>query len=323
MSSHLLVLLLALVLDWLVGDPDWLWQRIAHPVVWFGTVVGFLDQHLNKQTDTAEARGEQGTLAFFILIAGSLLLGGVLQLFIALLGPVGWLLEAAIVTTLLAQKSMLDHVRAVAEGLRHGGLEGGQAAVAKIVGRDPKQLDRAGVSRAAIESLAENFSDGVVAPVFWYGLAGLPGILAYKMLNTADSMIGHKSEKYLEFGRWSARADDFANWLPARLSLAVIILAVLVTRGWQPAQAVFNGALHDARLHRSPNAGWPEAAFAHGLEIALGGPRAYGSESVQQSWINASGKTRLDAADIEAAMQLFACSCFALWAFIAVLWLLA
>jgi adenosylcobinamide-phosphate synthase len=192
-----------------------------------------------------------------------------------------------------------------------------------IVGRDPEQLDRSGVSRAAIESLAENFSDGVVAPAFWYALLGLPGIIAYKMLNTADSMIGHRSEKYLHFGRWSAKADDIANFVPARISAALAAAGVWSLLGVARARAAFGGALRDAGLHRSPNAGWPEAAFAHGLGIALGGVRIYAGESVQQAWLNASGRTSLDIADIESALALFARATFALWISVAALWLLA
>jgi adenosylcobinamide-phosphate synthase len=233
----------------------------------------------------------------------------------------GWLLEIAVVSIFLAQKSLADHVRAVATGLREGGLEGGRRAVSMIVGRDPNSLDRAGVSRAAIESLAENFSDGVVAPAFWYALFGLPGLFAYKMTNTADSMIGHRSDKYLHFGRWSARADDFANWIPARLSAAIVALGAFTLGGIAVARDSFNGAMRDAGLHRSPNAGWPESAFAWALGISLAGPRIYAGETVQQVWLNGSGRTALDIADIEAALKLFARACYALWAVVAVLML--
>jgi adenosylcobinamide-phosphate synthase len=319
LEENLAILLAALVLDWLVGDPDWLWQRVPHPVVFFGKVVSTLDRRLNHDGDPAAIRRRNGAIALFAMLALALFVGVVFGALFRHLGALGIVLEIAIVAVLLAQKSLADHVRAVAEGLRLGGLEGGRKAVSMIVGRDPQSLDRSGVSRAALESLAENFSDGVVAPAFWYALLGLPGILAYKMLNTADSMIGHRSERHLHFGRWSARADDFANLVPARFSAVVIALGALSLEGIAAARAALGCALRDAGLHRSPNAGWPEAAFAGALGFALGGPRIYREESVQQAWLNGSGRISLDAADIERALMLFARACFALWAVVLVL----
>ena len=316
---HFAILLPALVLDWFVGDPDRIWRRWPHPVVWFGQVVGFLDKRLNHAGAAARQQVRAGALAFFAMLALAVIAGMVLHGFLRMFGPLGWLLETVIVSVFLAQKSLADHVRAVATGLRAGGLDGGRRAVSMIVGRDPNSLDRAGVSRAAIESLAENFSDGVVAPAFWYALLGLPGLFAYKMINTADSMIGHRTEKYLHFGRWSARADDFANYVPARLSAAIIALGAFSLGGIGMARESFNGALRDAGLHRSPNAGWPESAFAWALGISLAGPRVYAGESVQQVWLNGSGRTDLDAPDIDSALRLFARSCFALWAVVAVI----
>ena len=182
-------------------------------------------------------------------------------------------------------KELARSCRGRCEGLRAGGLAGGRAAVSRIVGRDPQTLDAAGVVRAAIESLAENFCDGVVAPAFWYAVLGLPGIIAYKMINTANSMIGHRSEKYLHFGRVAARTDDVANWLPARLSALLISAAAAAAISVAAARAAFGTALRDAGLHRSPNAGWPEAAMAGALDIALGGPRKYAGETVSQTYL--------------------------------------
>jgi adenosylcobinamide-phosphate synthase len=256
-----------------------------------------------------------------VLIAAALATAWVIGFVLRLLGPLGWLIEAAIVSVLLAQKSLKEHVAAVTAGLRNGGLEGGRRAVSLIVGRDPEQLDRAGVSRAAIESLAENFSDGVVAPAFWYAVFGLPGLIVYKAINTADSMIGHKSEKYLEFGRVAAQSDDLANWLPARLSALLIAAGAWALAGMAAARAALSVAARDAGLHRSPNAGWPEAAFAGALGIALGGPRIYANEAVRQSWLNASGRRDPDAGDIERALGLFALACFALWGAVLAVWI--
>ena len=184
-----------------------------------------------------------------------------------------------------------------------------------IVGRDPEMLDQSGICRAAIESLAENFSDGVVAPAFWYAVFGLPGIIVYKMINTADSMIAYKNEKYLWFGRAAAHIDDLANWVPARIS------AVLIAVGGFSLHAL-KVAFHDSGLHRSPNAGWPEAAMAGASGLALGGPRVYAHETVQQAWLNGAGKRMLSVKDIEDTVYIFHRSCFALWAVFAVLLIL-
>lgn len=310
---HLLILLLALIADWFLGEPAALWRGIGHPVAWIGRLIDAFDEALNHEGDAPARRYRNGALTFAAIVAAALVAAWLIGLAISLLGPPGWLLEGFIVFALLAQKSLRDHVAAVAKGLREEGIAGGRRAVAAIVGRDPERLDRAGVSRAAIESLAENFSDGVVAPAFWYAVFGLPGLIAYKAINTADSMIGHRSEKYLEFGRVSAQVDDLANWLPARLSALLVAAGAWVLPGMAGARAALSVALRDAGLHRSPNAGWPEAAFAGALGIALGGPRAYASETVQQAWLNAAGRGDLDASDIEGALGLFARSCFALW----------
>ena len=316
MTSHLAMLLVALAADWYFGDPDALWRRTGHPVAWFGHVIDALDRALNHAGDAPGRRLRAGALAWAAMVAVALfaawVIGGVLHR----LGPIGWLGEVFIVFALLAQKSLKDHVTAVAEGLRSKGIDGGRAAVALIVGRDPQRLDRSGVSRAAIESLAENFSDGVVAPAFWYAVFGLPGIVVYKMVNTADSMIGHRNEKYREFGRVAAQADDLANWLPARLSALVVALAAWTLDGGTSARAALAAAWRDAGLHRSPNAGWPEAAFAGALAIALGGPRAYRGETVSQAFINGAGKMALDADDILRSNALFDRSCFTVWGLI-------
>lgn len=321
MTPHLLILLAALVADWFIGDPDRLWARTGHPVVWFGRLIDLLDNALNHGSDPAAVRYRKGALAWSVMVGAALTAAWLAGAVLAWLGPLGWLVEGFAVFALLAQKSLRDHVAAVAGGLRGEGIEAGRRAVARIVGRDPERLDRAGVARAAIESLAENFSDSVVAPAFWYAVFGLPGIVAYKMINTADSMIGHRSERYLEFGRVAARADDLANWLPARLSALIVAAGAWTLGGLGAARAALAIALRDAGLHRSPNAGWPEAGFAGALALALGGPRAYREGTVAQAFLNGAGHRALDAADIDRALGLFARSCFALWAFAALTWL--
>ena len=189
--------------------------------------------------------------------------------------------------------------------LREGGLEQGRRAVSLIVGRDPEMLDEHGVARAAIESLAENTSDGVAAPALWYVVAGLPGLLAYKMLNTADSMIGHRSARYVDFGRMAAKTDDLANWIPARLTGVLCIAVAYFRDGYRNASGAFQVMLRDARQHRSPNAGWPEAAFAAVLGIALSGPRTYDGKSSGDLYVNASGREAVVPSDIDSAIALF------------------
>ena len=235
--------------------------------------------------------------------------GAFLSWVLAYLGAVGWVIEIAVVAILLAQKSLGDHVRDVAVGLRQDGLSGGREAVSKIVGRDPDSLDEAGICRAAVESLAENFSDGVVAPALWYALFGLPGMLAYKMLNTADSMIGHRTPRHEAFGWASARADDLANWPAARLSAMVIALAALLVRGKAAARRSLACAGADAGLHRSPNAGWPECAMAGAIGLALAGERRYEGVLVREPMLNAAGRRPAGPDDIDAAMTIYEAAC--------------
>lgn len=305
MTWHLTALIAALLVDRFVGDPDWLWSHVPHPVVVMGKAIGALDGWLNRDGDDARERRRNGVIAICGLIAVSVLVGLVLTRAFHALGLLGWLLEVAVVSVFLAQKSLADHVAAVAVGLRSGGLEGGRAAVAMIVGRDPKTLDAAGVTRATIESLAENAADGVVAPALWYAVFGLPGLLACKMINTADSMIGNFSERHADFGRAAAKIDDAMNWVPARVTAYLTALAAWLLHGKTAAKRSLDVAARDARLHRSPNSGWGEASFAGALNIALAGPRDYGTHKANEAMINAAGRRDLKPADIDAALALF------------------
>lgn len=308
-ASIFAALALALLVDRLVGDPPALWARLPHPVVMFGKAIAFCDRNFNHADAPDAIRRRNGVIAIVALLCLSLFVGGILEGVFAVFGPLGFVLEVLVVAVLLAQKSLADHVGAVAVGLRVNGLEGGRRAVSLIVGRDPATLDAPAICRAAIESLAENFADGVVAPAFWYAILGLPGILAYKMLNTADSMIGHKNEKYRDFGWASARLDDLANWPAARLSAFVIAFATLFSHGAAAARHSLSVALRDAGLHRSPNSGWPEAAMAGALDIQLTGPRIYGGQRVSEPMINGSGRAVATAADIEDGVKVFHASC--------------
>ena len=320
MTEHFLILFLALLLDRIVGDPPALWRHIPHPVVLFGKAIAFADARFNRRALSPVQRRRNGVIAIVVLLALSAAVGCGLHLLLARLGPLGILIEVAIAAIFFAQKSLSDHVLAVAKGLRREGLSGGRRAVSMIVGRDPETLDEAGISRAALESLAENFSDGVVAPAFWYAALGLPGLLAYKMLNTADSMIGHLSEKYADFGWASARFDDLANWPAARLSMLLIAAGAWVHRGVGAARAALDLSLRDHGLHRSPNSGWPEAAMAGALDLALAGPRVYGGVQVREPMMNAAGRQDASVFDIEAGVAIFKGACntlagFALVAF--------
>lgn len=306
---HLVILFAALLFDRFVGDPPKFWQKVRHPVVLFGAAISFFDKQWNGQDVLQEQRRLNGLVAITILLVGSGLIGLALHAILSSFGWLGFVVEILIVAVFLAQKSLADHVAAVADGLRRDGLEGGRQAVSMIVGRDPKTLDEPGVCRAAIESLAENFADGVVAPVLWYAVAGLPGLFAYKMLNTADSMIGHKKPKYLAFGWASARLDDLANWPAARLSLLIISAGAFLSSGRQAMGRAFAVGRRDAGLHRSPNSGWPEAGFAGALDLRLAGPRIYGGDRVSEPMINGAGRDDASAADIDRAIGLFWASC--------------
>lgn len=307
--GHFPVLFLALLLDRLVGDPDWLWRRFSHPVVVFGRAIGWADKRFNRSDDSAEVRRRNGRLTIIVLVLLAAFTGWLFSGLFERMGLVGTALEILIVAVFLAQKSLADHVSAVAQGLRVGGLKGGRQAVAMIVGRDPEALDEAGVSRAAIESLAENFSDGIVAPAFWYAVLGLPGLMAYKMLNTADSMIGHLNDRHRDFGRMAARMDDVANWPASRFSAVLIAIGAGIAKGGAAMKRAMEMALADSGLHRSPNAGWPEAAMAGALDLALAGPRRYHGEMVMEPSLNASGRGNAGSAEIEAGLVVFHRAC--------------
>ncbi|MGX9990038.1 adenosylcobinamide-phosphate synthase CbiB [Rhizobium sp. WSM1274] len=311
-DENLLVLLLALLLDRIVGDPQWLWSRMPHPVVVFGAAISYADRQLNPASLTSSQRRMNGIAAILALLLLTVAAGFVFNRFFALFGLVGILLETGLVAIFLAQKSLADHVAAVALALRDEGLAGGRAAVSRVVGRDPETLDEPAVCRAAIESLAENFSDGVVAPALWYAVFGLPGLFAYKMLNTADSMIGHKSEKYIDFGWAAARLDDVANWPAARLSILLIAAGAWIRRGTSAGREAIRVAMRDGALHRSPNSGRPEAAMAGALNVQLAGPRIYGGVIVREPMINDAGRDMATSGDVEDGVSVFYASCMVL-----------
>jgi len=278
------MLALALILDAIFGEPAWLWRRVPHPAVLMGRAVSWVEARGNN----GSWRHQKGVAALLFLIA--------LALVISI--PLSWsgfhgVFEVLGAAVLLAQRSLSQHVNAVAEGLKIS-LPEARKRVAMIVGRDPETLDESGVARAAIESAAENWSDGVIAPAFWFLIFGLPGIAVYKTVNTADSMIGHRTERYAKFGWASARFDDVLNWIPARLSG----LLICMIGGRRAAMKIM---LRDARKHKSPNAGWPESALAASLKIALAGPRPYGGVVTDDPFLNADGRRDLHDIDVKDA----------------------
>ncbi len=294
--------LAALLIEIALGYPQPLVSAIGHPVTWIGALVGTLDRGLNQETATPTPRRMAGALTVLILIVVVGLIAFGLARLVALL-PVGWLVMALFASTLLAQRSLHAHVACVAAALEGPGLAAARAAVSHIVGRDTAVLDEAAVARAAIESLAENFSDGVVAPAFWMLIGGLPGAAIYKAINTADSMIGHRTPRHEAFGFAAARLDDLVNWLPARLSALLIVAAAALSQRASAANA-WAAIRRDAAHHRSPNAGYPEAAMAGALGLALAGPRHYGGVLVEDAQMG-NGRRAAGAADIRAALALY------------------
>jgi adenosylcobinamide-phosphate synthase len=300
------IVIAAIAFDGLIGDPDWLWRRLPHPVAWIGALIGYLDRALNREDQSPQQRKLAGVASTAIIVAVAILTGFLIH---TLLQPIaaGNIVLALIASIFIAQRSLYQHVAEVRRAFADGGLAGARKAVAMIVGRDPEQLDEAGVCRAAIESCAENFSDGVVAPLFWLAFLGLPGLIAYKAINTADSMIGHHSERYESFGWAAARLDDLVNWAPARLSALLLAVAAPIAGG--SIGTALRVVQRDAKKHRSPNAGWPESAAAGALGLALAGPRRYAGYEVADPFLNAEATKAAAPDDIGRALDLYTAAC--------------
>jgi adenosylcobinamide-phosphate synthase len=308
MQTHFLLITTgALLIEAMLGYPDRLYRLIRHPVVWFGALIGWLDRRLNREGDSFARRRLMGVGALLVLLVATVLPAWVLQDGLLRFHWFGVAGLAVLAATLPAQRSLHQHVAAVAEGLEERGLEGGRAAVAMIVGRNPESLDEAAVVRAATESLAENFSDGIVAPAVWCAIGGLPGAVFYKAVNTADSMVGHRSARHAAYGWASARLDDLVNLPASRLAALWIVLAASLTPGADVGGAV-RAVWRDARHHRSPNAGWPEAAMAGALGLRLAGPRVYGDVRVEDGWMG-DGRAEATPADLRRALALYRLAC--------------
>lgn len=298
------IALAALALDAAFGWPAALYRRIGHPVGLFARIIAACETRWNRTERSDRRRRALGVLTLLLLLLVAAGPAWAMQTWLfASFGDWGWIGVAIVAWPALAQRSLFDHVRAVAEQLDRGDLPAARSAVGMIVGRDTGALAEPGVARAAIESLAESFCDGVAAPVFWLLLLGLPGVWAYKAINTADSLIGHREARWRAFGWAAARSDDLANWIPARLSGALICLAG--RGGWQVLR-------RDARRHASPNAGWPEAAMAGALGLRLAGPIAYDGITHDKQWIG-DGRSNADAGDIDRALTIYLRACLILW----------
>jgi adenosylcobinamide-phosphate synthase len=292
-----MIMLVALCIDAVLGWPDRLFRAIGHPVTWIGRMIDALDRWINLEGADESARRVAGIVTVAVVVGAAAEIAWVVT-WVLPAGSPGILLGGVLAWPLVAMRSLRDHIRAVADPLAAGDLVAARRAVSMIVGRDPDQLDKEGIARATIESMAENTSDGIVAPVLWGVLFGLPGIAAYKAINTLDSMIGHRTQRHRAFGWAAARIDDLANIIPARFT--GLLFALVCTR----PRAALATMWRDARRHRSPNAGWPEAALAGALEIRLSGPRTYHDRVADEPWLN-EGAPDPQPADIERALRLF------------------
>ena len=292
-----------LLFDLLIGDPAWLYRRIPHPIVFIGNFIGWLEKHFNKGIRSKEIQFLSGALVVLMTITLAGLVGyGITVLSLQI--PASGLVIAVLASSLIACKGLYQAVAKVRDGLNIS-LDAGRDAVRHIVGRDPDSLDEAGVARAGIESLAENFLDGTISPLFWFVLFGLPGLLIYKAINTLDSMIGHHNERYEYFGKFAARLDDGANYIPARLT-GLLIAACSVFLPKTDVIAAFKILFQDAGKHKSMNAGWQEAAMAGALGISLAGPRQYGGKLTPDHWMNDAGRKDCSATDMSRALNLYA-----------------
>ena len=296
------ITLLALLIEATLRYPDRVVRAVGHPVMWLGRMIDWLDVTLNCDTRSGGRRKAAGVAAAFLIVFIPAATAYIVESSVLLL-PYGFVIVAIVASSLIAQRSLYEHVERVATALERNGLDGGRRAVSQIVGRDPDALNEAGVARAAIESLAENFSDGVVAPVFWLAIGGLAGGAAYKAINTADSMIGHHTPRHGDFGFAAAKLDDLVNLPASRLCALLIVVAAGVTRDMSASNA-WKSVWRDARHHRSPNAGWPEAAMAGALGLALAGPRVYGGVMVDDATMG-NGRRDANAQDIRAALKLY------------------
>lgn len=304
LQHSILVLIFALIIDAIIGDPKWLWKNIPHPITGFGKLITIAEKWGNNKNFSDHIKKLNGFIAIFILYSIATFMGVIVEYVCWQSGYWGISLEILVVACFLAQKSLYDHVFDVYHQFKIYGIDGARHAVSMIVGRNPDNLDEAAISRAAIESLAENSSDGVIAPILFYLFFGLPGLLFYKMVNTADSMIGHKNLRYFYFGYFAAKLDDVANFIPARITAFIGLIAALIKKGTIVFKKCFVNMMYDGPRHRSPNGGWPESVYAAFLDIQLSGPRIYDGIIVDEPLQNINGRiAKME--DIKVALAFF------------------
>ncbi|MDA3854403.1 MAG: adenosylcobinamide-phosphate synthase CbiB [Bacteroidales bacterium] len=270
MVEAALIIILAIILDWTLGDPVW----IPHPVILFGRGISYCEKRYNKGTH----RVRKGALTSIALMMFTYVLSSVMmQVSYRIQYYFGVGIEIVFLFLGLAGTTLIKEGKAVFAALDRS-LDEGRVQVGRIVGRDTSQLTAQQVKKATLETLAENLSDGVIAPLFWYAVAGIPGMLTYKMINTLDSMIGYKNERYMDYGRIAAKVDDVANWIPARLTAYLMCLVSKDKRSWDFVKRY-------GKAHSSPNAGYPEAALAGILNVRFGGPSNYFGAVVDKPYI--------------------------------------
>lgn len=299
----LLLLLFAIFIEAYIGEARFVFRFVPHPVVLIGRLIGLLDRKLNREKRSNMDRAVRGFITVLIVCGVTGIIGAGVD-WVSRNHHFGWIIELLLIVSLIAQRGLFNAVRKVGIALRDGSLEDARGEVSHIVGRDPAQLDQHGVARAGIESLAENFSDGVIAPIFWYVIFGFPGMIIYKAINTMDSMIGYKNDQYRAFGFSAARIDDIVNYIPARLTGLLFVLAAAFTPNASPMGAL-KTMIRDASKHRSVNAGWPEGGVAGALDLALAGPRRYPGRVVKDPWIG-SGTAKATHKDVKRALYLYA-----------------
>ena len=313
LSDTACLLLAAMLLDAVIGDPRWLYRTVPHPVVVMGRVLAFFDRQLNRPAFGVPGRRAAGAVCTVAIVASFSVLGALVSAGLDRWWGGFWV-EAFLVSVLIAQNSLYRHVADVARALEHGGVDAGRSAVAHIVGRDSESLDAHGVARGAVESLAENFGDGVAAPILWGLLLGLPGVVAYKALNTADSMIGHLDHRYRDFGWAAARLDDLANWVPARIAGVLLAVAGIHLGAARMAHGL-RVMWQDGGAHRSVNAGFPEGAMAGALDLRLAGPRRYQGVVTADPWLG-GGAAEATAGDIRRGLRVYVGACLLLAALV-------
>ena len=297
-----LVIIIAVLVDAYAGDEHLLWRKVPHPIIYIGRYINFLDIEFNRKEFSDKSKFFNGFLVIFISVIGLYFLTRILE-DLLLNNTFGYIILGFLVSILLSGKSLFSHVKSIYDDLMRDDIQSAKSNLSKIVSRDVDKLDESSITRGSIESLSENFCDGYISPIFWFLVLGFPGVVIYKFISTADSMIGYKNEKYIKFGKCAAKIDDIMNFVPARISSLFIVLATyLLKENWKSAIQITK---IDAKKSSSPNSGWPESSMAGALDIALGGSNYYENKFVNSEWINASAAKEIDSDHIIRALWIY------------------